>query len=211
MLTVAAGPHEHNTLFARLGDFLRDRNPGEGEGAAIVHRLDRETSGLVVFAKGAEMRLLLQANWSEVEKTYLAIVEGRPAAESGTIASYLTETKSLQVIGNRRPTVGGKKAITHYRLLQSRGGFSLLEVRLETGRKHQIRVHLADLGCRVAGDTRYGATSNPCGRLALHASRLALPHPQTGVRLSLESPLPAALQKLPNCEAGQKWGTSSCG
>jgi 23S rRNA pseudouridine1911/1915/1917 synthase len=162
----------------------------------VVHRLDRETSGLVVFAKSVEIQNLLQAAWPTVEKVYLAIVIGKPEPAEGTITSYLTETTALQVFSNDHQTEGGRIATTHYRSLQSRGDFSLVEVQLETGRKHQIRVHLAGLGCLVAGDRRYGATMNPCKRLGLHATRLALDHPLTGERLTFNSPLPAVLQRL---------------
>jgi 23S rRNA pseudouridine1911/1915/1917 synthase len=200
LLTVATGDSGTDTLFFRLNEFLLGRHAAEPDRAIVVHRLDRETSGLVLFVKTERAQSLLQANWTEVEKTYQAIVNGRPQRERGTIASYLTETKALQVFSNDHLTPGGRKAITHYRLLQTRGDLSLLEVRLETGRKHQIRVHLADLGCPVAGDRRYGAKSNSSGRLALHASKLAFAHPLTGERLSFYSPLPAALQKFfPAC------------
>ena len=138
----------------------------------------------------------MQEAWPTVEKTYLAIVIGRPEPEQGTVASYLTETTALQVFSNDHQTPGGRWAVTHYRLLKSRGNYSLLEVRLETGRKHQIRVHLAGLHCIIAGDRRYGAKLDPCRRLALHAHALAFDHPTTGERLRFTSKLPAALQKL---------------
>jgi 23S rRNA pseudouridine1911/1915/1917 synthase len=150
----------------------------------------------VLLAKSAEMKQLLQAAWHEVEKTYLAIVIGRPELERGTITSYLIENANLQVFSQGHAAPGGRLATTHYQRLQSRGVFSLLEVRLETGRKHQIRVHLEGLGCPVAGDRRYGAKLDPCQRLALHASALTLAHPLTGERLQFRSPLPAALGKL---------------
>ena len=162
----------------------------------MVHRLDRETSGLVLFAKSAEAQRALQAAWPDVEKIYLAIVIGRPEPERGTVTSYLTETTALQVFSNDHQTPGGRLAVTHYRLLKSRGNFSLLEVRLETGRKHQIRVHLAGLHCIIAGDRRYGAKLDPCRRLALHAHSLSFAHPNTGERLTFTSPLPSVLQKL---------------
>jgi 23S rRNA pseudouridine1911/1915/1917 synthase len=197
LLTVATESNESDTLFLRLSAFLRERSAAaETERALVVHRLDRETSGLVVFAKRVEIQEQLQAAWPSVEKIYLAIVIGKPEPAEGTITSYLTETTALQVFSNDHPTDGGRIATTHYRTLQSRGEFSLLEVRLETGRKHQIRVHLAGLGCLVVGDRRYGATLNPSKRLGLHATRLALNHPLSGERLTFNSPLPAVLQRL---------------
>jgi 23S rRNA pseudouridine1911/1915/1917 synthase len=197
LLTVATESNESDTLFLRLSAFLRERSAvAETERALVVHRLDRETSGLVVFAKRVEIQEQLQAAWPSVEKIYLAIVIGKPEPAEGTITSYLTETTALQVFSNDHPTDGGRIATTHYRTLQSRGEFSLLEVRLETGRKHQIRVHLAGLGCLVVGDRRYGATLNPSKRLGLHATQLALNHPLSGERLTFNSPLPAVLQRL---------------
>ncbi len=196
LLTVAAGAGDSDTLFRQLNDFLRRRPTSPTDRAHVVHRLDRDTSGLVLLAKSTEAKLQLQAAWPAVEKIYHAIVVGRPEPERGTIETYLTETAALQVFSSQHPTPEGRVAVTHYRLLQTRGDFSLVEIRLETGRKHQIRVHLAGLGCRVAGDRRYGASSDPCRRLALHATSLAFDHPKSNERLQFNSPLPAALHKL---------------
>jgi 23S rRNA pseudouridine1911/1915/1917 synthase len=196
LLTVAAHKGDTDTLFVRLNEYLQGLHAPDPHRALVVHRLDRETSGLVLFAKSLEAQHRLQSAWPDVEKSYLAVVVGRPEPARGTISSYLTETTTLQVFSNDHPTADGRLAITHYRLLQTRGDYSLLDVRLETGRKHQIRVHLADLGCLLAGDRRYGEKLNPCGRLALHAHKLAFAHPHTGERLSFNSPLPAALHRL---------------
>ncbi len=120
---------------------------------------------------------------------------GRPIKTQGTITSYLTETTALHVFSNDHETPGGRRAVTRYRLLETRGWFSLLEVYLDTGRKHQIRVHLAEIRCRVTGDRRYKARHDPFGRLALHASTIALAHPVTGEALRFESRAPAAMRK----------------
>ncbi len=196
LLTVAAHTGETDTLFVRLNEFLQDRHGPNPHRALVVHRLDRETSGLVLFATSDEVQHRLQAAWPDVEKVYLAVVAGRPEPSHGTINSYLTETATLQVFSNDHPTPGGRLSTTHYRLLQTRGDLSLLEIRLETGRKHQIRVQLADLGCPVAGDRRYGETLDPCRRLGLHANRLRFVHPLTGERLTFNSPLPTALHRF---------------
>lgn len=196
LLTVATETDKTDTLFVRLNTYLRGASPATPAHALVVHRLDRETSGLVVFAKTADAQRELQAAWPDVEKVYLAIVIGRPEPEQGTVTSYLTETTALRVFSGDHQTPGGRLAVTHYRLVQSRGEFSLLEVRLETGRKHQIRVHLAGLHCIVAGDHRYGAKLDPCRRLALHAWKLTFRHPSTGERQSFVSPLPPAMRKL---------------
>ena len=132
-----------------------------------------------------------------MEKTYFAVVQGRPNVDQDTITSYLIEdSKSLKVFASNRPIAGSRLAITHYRVLKTRGNRSLVEIRLETGRKHQIRVQLASVGCPVAGDQRYGAKADTCPRLALHAARLTFAHPLTGQRLDFISSLPKSLRNL---------------
>ncbi len=196
LLTVATEKNKTNTLFTRMTAYL---NRGLGESDLrphVVHRLDQETSGLVLFAKDEATKQSLQRDWQEVEKIYLAVVDDTPEVAEQTISSYLTESKSVQVYSHDHPLPGGKLATTHYRLLQSRGDLSLLEVRLGTGRKHQIRVHLSQLGHPVAGDRRYHSTSNPCRRLCLHAHRLKFAHPHDGQPVSLISPMPARFSRL---------------
>lgn len=196
LLTVATDRQKDDTLFLRVNDYLRSRSSASVSRAWVVHRLDQETSGLVLFAKTEAVKQSLQANWPEVQKTYLAIVHGRPAADSGTVTSYLSEDeKSLRVSSSDRPRPGAQRAITHYRVIESRCGRSLVEVRLETGRKHQIRVHLAELRCPVLSDRRY-AEKTLRVRLALHASELRFAHPLTGEMVGCRSPLPRALRKL---------------
>ena len=199
LLTVATDTDKTDTLFVRLNKHLRGMSSGfDPPRALVVHRLDREQRRDWSYSPRRSWRPArrLQEGWPEVEKIYLAIVVGRPEPEQGTVTSYLTETTALQVFSNDHQTPGGRLAVTHYRLLQSRGNFSLLEVRLETGRKHQIRVHLAGLHCIIAGDRRYGAKLDPCRRLALHANTLAFDHPTTGERLTFTSALPSVMQKL---------------
>ncbi len=196
LLTVGTNDDKTDTLFFRLNEYLRTHDANNPERALVVHRLDRETSGLVLFAKSEDVQRRLQESWEKVEKVYWAIVDGQPDPKEGSIVGYLTETSALQVFHNDHRTPGGRLAKTHYKLLQTRGDFSLVEVRLETGRKHQIRVHMAGLGCLVAGDRRYGSKVDPCGRLGLHACTLAFNHPLTGEPLRFHSPLPAALARV---------------
>ncbi|MBA4016006.1 MAG: RluA family pseudouridine synthase [Pirellula sp.] len=196
LLTVATDDNKTDTLFARLRAFLIERDGSRAAHPHVVHRLDRETSGLVLFAKSAEVKQVLQASWPEVKKTYWAVVEGRPMPAKGNVHSFLVESKSLRVYSSPHPTEGGREAMTHYRTRQIGDGCTLVEIDLETGRKHQIRVHLADLGCPVTGDVRYGAKLDLCGRLALHAGSLAFPHPVGGAEIRLESPLPPPLRRL---------------
>jgi 23S rRNA pseudouridine1911/1915/1917 synthase len=196
LLTVATDRDKTDTLFFRLLEFLQGRDGARAARPQVVHRLDQETSGLVLFAKSPAVKTKLQAEWPAVEKTYLAIAEGTPDPAEGTITSYLTETKALRVYSHDGPTPEAKLATTRYRVVRTKGGHSLVEIGLETGRKHQIRVHLADLGHPVAGDARYGAQTDPAGRLALHAARLALTHPVTGARLVFTSSLPKPLARI---------------
>jgi 23S rRNA pseudouridine1911/1915/1917 synthase len=191
LLSVATAGEKRDTAFARLNAALAAERAGR---PFVVHRLDRETSGLLLFARSADVRDRLQAAWDRVTKTYLAVVEGEPSPAAGVVRNFLTEGKDLWVRASAGPRPGSKEAITRYRVVTPRKGLALVEVELGTGRKHQIRVHLAGLGCPVVGDAGYGARTDPAGRLGLHAWRLAFDHPATGQRIELESPLPAALR-----------------
>jgi 23S rRNA pseudouridine1911/1915/1917 synthase len=150
-----------------------------------VHRLDRETSGVLLFARTREACELVQERWSEARKTYLAVVEGRPLPDAGVIDEPLREDRALNVHVGRGPDA--KPARTRYRTLELAAGRALLEVELDTGRRHQIRAHLAWLGHPVVGDDRYGT---PAPRLGLHALRLELDHPRSRAALVLEAPAP---------------------
>jgi len=197
LLTVATDIENAKTLYVQLNEYLRGRSEGDPQRAFVVHRIDRETSGLVLFAKSDAVKRLLQAGWPAVEKRYLAVVEGEPAADAGTVTNYLTEDRrSLRVLASAQQLPESRLATSHYRLLEARGGRALVEVRLETGRKHQVRVHLAGLGCPVVGDRRYGTRSADDHRLALHAGGLRFAHPVTGEALDFRSQLPGALRKL---------------
>lgn len=193
LLTVATENQKVETAFAYLLAQLEEQHEGR---PFVVHRLDRDTSGLLLFARSPEVRDQLQSNWEAVAKTYLAVVEGKPREPEGTVENYLLEERSLRVRAVPHPRESAKRAVTHYKLLTSCERYSLLEVRLETGRKHQIRIHLAGLGCPVIGDDVYNAKTNPAGRLGLHAWKLAFAHPITGKRLELESPFPSKLRKI---------------
>lgn len=193
LLTVATEAEKEDTAFVRLADHLKRRHAGR---PFVVHRLDRGTSGLLLFARSAGIRDELQAAWDTVEKTYLAIVDGGPRQDSGTIENYLLEGKNLRMQAFDRPRDGAQRAVSRFRVLATRGPYALVEVKIETGRKHQIRVHLAGLGCPVVGDADYGAKSDPVRRLGLHASWLRFPHPVTGRSVELYSPLPPELNRL---------------
>ena len=193
LLTVATESEKTDTTFVRLRDHMAKQNAGR---PFVVHRLDRETSGLLLFAKSAEVRDSLQASWDAVTKKYFAIVEGTPRPTEGEIENYLTEGRNLRVLASKHPGKGAKQALSLYRVISSNSRYSLVDVTLETGRKHQIRVHKAGVGCPVAGDRVYGAATDPAGRLCLHAWRIAFTHPVTGERVDVESPLPEKLRRI---------------
>jgi len=202
LLSVATEIERRDTAFALLNAELTAKQEGR---PFVVHRLDRDTSGLILFARDVEVRDRLQANWEGVTKTYLAVAEGTPNPPEGMVRNYLTEGRDLRVRASEVQREGSKHAVTRYKVLETRGPYSLLEVVLKTGRKHQIRVHLAGLGCPVIGDEGYGAKTNPVRRLGLHAWKLEFDHPVTGQRLELESPLPKNLKRVvSSTEVGQE-------
>lgn len=155
----------------------------------IVHRLDRETSGLLVFAKDPHTKTLLQENWEELvaDRKYMAVVEGKFKKTEGSIVSWLTENRALVTYSSPVDN-GGKRAVTHYKVVKSDDDFSLVELSLETGRKNQIRVHMKELGHPVAGDTKYGGEKN--NRLYLHAWKLSFQHPITQKQMEFTSEAP---------------------
>ena len=169
--------------------------------AHVVHRLDRETSGLMIYAKDIETAKILEDNWHEMvyDRRYIALLCGSMKKEGGTVQSWLRESKSLVTYSSPTDN-GGKFAVTHYHRLKSSDDFSLVEMKLETGRKNQIRVHMADLGYPVAGDQKYGNGRDPIHRLALHAFRLNFIHPITHEEMQFETPIPKEFLKFFNTE-----------
>ena len=163
--------------------------------AHVVHRLDRDTSGLLVYAKTMEAEQILENNWHDIvtNRRYVALVSGRMEQKSGTMRSYLKDNKQYFTYSSQEDN-GGKLAITHFRTLQTYAAHTLVELRLETGRKNQIRVHMQDLDHPVCGDIKYGNGDDPIGRLALHAFRLHFYHPITGELLKFETPVPASFK-----------------
>lgn len=162
----------------------------------IVHRLDRDTSGLMVYAKDVQTQQSLINGWQQLvtDRRYIALVEGVLEQPRGRIQSWLTEDKRF--ITHSSPVDnGGKFAVTHYNVLESSNGCSLVECVLETGRKNQIRVHMADLGHPVVGDHKYGSVVDPMRRLGLHAYMLCFTHPVTGKHLRFETPVPVPFEK----------------
>jgi len=193
LLSMGSEREKQRTVHRILNEYLKALTKSQLQQAFIVHRLDRAASGLILFARSASIQAALQDKWKEVTKKYLAIVEGAPSTLQGTLTGRLVETKSLLV---HRTDRGGALAITHFRVIKQKAGRSLLELTLETGRKHQIRVQLAGLGCPIAGDREYGALTDPAGRLALHSCELKFRHPLSGAPMEFHSALPARLKKL---------------
>jgi 23S rRNA pseudouridine1911/1915/1917 synthase len=197
--------HREDTLAQLLAPLAAGGE--EPERAGIVHRLDRDTSGLLVVSRSPEAHRRLQAALAErkIEREYLALVEGRPPARTGTIEAPIGRDPRVRT----RMAVGGagaREARTHFSLERALAGTSLLRLRLETGRTHQIRVHLQAIGHPVAGDPEYG-TPGLLGleRQFLHATRLAFDHPMTGERLEVRSPLPEDLERaLSRAEAADE-------
>ena len=189
LLTIASDTEKTKTAFYQLNEFFKLRTPRTRERIYIVHRLDRDTSGLIVFAKNEKAKKRLQDGWKDVEKRYYALVEGRPGKKEGEIMSRLKETKSLKVYSDSHSD-GAKLSITKYLVVKTGREYSLLDILLETGRKNQIRVHLSDIGHPVAGDKKYGAKTDPLGQLGLHSYLLMFKHPVTGASLRFESKLP---------------------
>lgn len=163
----------------------------------IVHRLDRDTSGLMMFAKTPEAKEAMQHNWNNMvlERKYVAVVEGNVENDEGVIRSYLGETSAHEVFSTQDPQQG-KLAVTRYKVLARGQGRSLVEYSLDTGRKNQIRVHSRELGNPIVGDRRYGASQSPIGRLCLHARTLRFVHPQSRNDMNFQLPVPAKFLKL---------------
>ena len=195
LLSIASEAEQEKTAYFQLTDYLRSNPHREEERVWIVHRLDRETSGLMVFAKTADVKAALQTGWDKAEKRYQAVVEGDLPDAKGVFRSYLDETSPFKVF-SVPPTDTTRHAVTHYRVLKRGRGRTLVELTLETGRRHQIRVHLADAGCPVVGDEKYGSKTNPARRLGLHACALRFLHPATKKEVHFESPLPRELARL---------------
>lgn len=194
LLTVATERERETTAQAYLNQYLKLK--GE-ERVHVVHRLDRETSGVLVFAKHFDAREALKEKFAahDVDRIYVAIVEGSMDPPAGTIRSNLRERRDLRMESvDEHPDA--KPAVTHYRTIQESGGWSMLEITLETGRKNQIRTHLSEAGHPVAGDRMYGSNVNPLGRLGLHAKLLGFDHPRDGKHLVFTAPVPKVFREL---------------
>jgi 23S rRNA pseudouridine1911/1915/1917 synthase len=192
ILSMAAG-HSSLNVKAVLDDYFKKSR--QHCTAHVVHRLDRDTSGLMVYAKDMETEQILEHNWHDIvyDRRYVAVVSGEMEQDEGTIANWLKDNKAYVTYSSPVDN-GGKYAVTHYHVLDRTTEHSLVEFRLETGRKNQIRVHSATLGCPVAGDEKYGAQTDPIKRLALHAHTLVFRNPFSGKMVRCTSPLPESFE-----------------
>ncbi len=195
LLTMATERERDRTAHSVLTEYLRTGCGRARKRLFIVHRLDRDTSGVLIFAKSEEAMNRLKDHWKENTKKYLAVVHGTCKKASGEITSYLVEDKGYTVHSTQDSTKG-KFAHTVYKVLRETKRYSLLEVTLLTGRKNQIRVHLAGVGCPIVGDTKYGKTDDDQPRMALHARSISFKHPFSGKQLAFESKLPEFFARL---------------
>ena len=204
LMTSTVPREKRPTLLAMVRAHVESTTGGRGRPARVglIHRLDRDAAGLLVFSKTHEMYLSLKRQFFDhtVERVYTAVVDGVPTPRSGRVQSRLVERADGTVYSTRRPGEG-QHAVTNYEVTDGRKGRSLVRVTLHTGRKHQIRVHLSERGAPVAGDTMYGGNDRaparrqkppPAGRLMLAATRLSFTHPRTGERMTFELPVPDA-------------------
>lgn len=196
VLTIATERERERTAYRILWDLLAARRPSARP--FIVHRLDRETSGLLVVAKTPTTKAALQSQFSErtVDRGYVAVVEGVMRKDSQTLTARLEEDAAHRVRIARGPRRGGREAITRYRVRERREDATLIDIALGTGRRHQIRVQLAAIGHPVVGDARHGSRRDPLGRICLHATILGFVHPGSGADVRFESPVPAAFARV---------------
>ena len=194
ILSMAAG-HSSLNVKSVLDDYFKKSR--QKCNAHVVHRLDRDTSGLMVYAKDIETEQILEHNWHQIvyDRRYVAVLSGEVIQDEGTIENWLKDNKAYVTYSSPTDN-GGKLAITHYHVLARTTEHSLVEFKLETGRKNQIRVHASDMGHPVCGDPKYGNGDDPLHRLCLHAWLLCFTHPVTGQPMEFETPVPTAFKQL---------------
>jgi len=195
LLTMGTERDKSRTAHTILNDYVRKGDPRSRNRVYIVHRLDRETSGILIFAKSETAKNFLQEHWQDTEKHYLTIVYGSVTPKTGTISSYLTENSAFTVYSTPDQSAG-KLSHTEYTVLKEAKGFTLLDIHLLTGRKHQIRVHLSEQGHPVVGDKKYGKGNDSYNTLALHSRSLSFTHPVNGKRLTFETGAPEFFSRL---------------
>lgn len=194
-LTVSTDRGHEKTAYSALNDYVKKGNHRSKERVFVVHRLDKDTSGVLLFAKSEKAKIYLQEQWANFSKTYFAVVHGIPSEKEGTITSYLLENKAHRMYSSKDETKG-KYSKTGYKTVKSGRNFSLLEIALYTGRKNQIRVHLSEKGHPVVGDKAYGKGDKGVKGLALHAAKLSIKHPHSKEEMIFETPAPSYFKSL---------------
>ena len=195
LLSMGTDREKEKTAYFMLNTYVKKGNPRSRDRIFIVHRLDRDTSGLLVFAKNEKAKRYLQDNWKDFDKKYAAVVQGILPEKEGVITSYLAENTSFRVYSVANPEKG-KLSKTGYRVMKESEKYSLLEITLFTGRKNQIRVHLSDEGHPVVGDKVYGEKDKTIKRLALHSASLKILHPFTKKEMVFETEIPPYFKAL---------------
>ena len=195
LLSIASDNEKNSTAYRMLSDYVQQKD--KHNRIFVVHRLDEDTSGVLMVAKNVKIQQALQNNWNDIVKKrgYYAIVEGVMEKKSDTIKSYLKKN-SQNLMYSSKKAEDGQLAITHYKVIKGNDKYTLLDVNIDTGRKNQIRVHLGEKGHHIIGDDKYGEPANPIKRLGLHAYELDLIHPFTGKLIKFTAPMPKIFDEL---------------
>ena len=194
LLTIGTDKEKDRTLYRKVSDYVKKQH--KSNKIFIVHRLDKDTSGIIIFAKDEKTKRNLQQNWDKTTRYYIALVEGK-VTTSGTIKNWLKETKTLYTYSSTKKN-DGQLAITKYKPILSTKEYSLVDIEILTGRKNQIRVHMKDINHPIVGDKKYGSTKNPIRRMCLHANYLKFKHPITNKEIELKSNYPTIFDRLIN-------------
>ena len=191
LLTIATTKEKEKTLYHQVYEYLKQKN--KNSKIFIVHRLDKDTSGIVIFAKDMQSKIFLQSNWDKFKRNYVAIVEGK-TKEHGILKNYLMETKThlTYVVNDKK----GKLAITEYEKVLENKKYTMLSINIKTGRKNQIRVQLSTMGNPIVGDKKYGTKQDPIKRMALVANTLEFIHPKTNKKITIDIDIPKSIINL---------------
>lgn len=192
LLTIGTNKEHNNTLYRKVSEYVKKQH--KSNKIFIVHRLDKDTSGIIAFAKTERVKRILQRNWDKTKRKYVALVEGK-VAKGDTIKNYLAETKTLKTYITNDKKIG-KLAITKYKPIKDNKEYTLLDIEILTGRKNQIRVHMESINHPIVGDKKYNSKKNPIRRMCLHATYLEFIHPITNKRLIIEDKYPNIFDKL---------------
>ncbi len=196
VLSTAAGKPSDDTVYNIVKKYARGFS--DKANIYVVHRLDRDTSGLMLLTRTKQARDKLINNWNNmvVERKYIAVVEGKVEQKEGTVKSFLAENPDTYEMYSTDDKKIGRLAVTRYRVIKQGSRFAMVELEIKTGRKNQIRVHMHDLGNPVSGDRKYGGHPSPINRIALHATTLTIVHPITGKAVTFTSPIPENFNKM---------------